>query len=145
MDELIAFMRTHDMPMDALDGAARRVLIFDPEVPGSLQIELGKSENCEIRTVASSFDAGVAAARFAPDVIVVSVSNGLNVCRAVELCQSIRGHESLQTAKVFAVVTNLTPRKRRKLLSHGFDRCLPTPYTASDLAEAIEDEMDLVT
>jgi len=145
MDELVAFMKAHDMPMDELDGAARRVLIFDAEPPAGVDSKLGDSENYEVHLVASGFDAGVAAARVAPHVIVVAVSNGFNACHAARLCESIRGHESLRSAKVFAVVTNLTPRKQQKLLSHGFDRCLPAPYAASDLAEAIEDAMDLVT
>jgi len=145
MDELVAFMKAHNMPMDELDGEERRVLIFDPEAPPAIEAELSESENYEVTTVASSFDAGVAAERLAPHVIVVSVSNGFNVCRAARLCESIRGHESLKAAKIFAVVANLTARKKQKLLSHGFDRCVPAPYAASDLAEVIEDAMDLVT
>ena len=145
MDQLAAFMKENDMPMDALDSATRQVLVFDPEAPKGLSDKLSGMLNREVRTVAGCFDAGLAAREIIPHLIVIALSNGMTACKAVEICRSIRDHDLLKGAKLFAVAANLTPRKRDKLLSNGFDRCLPAPYTAFDLAEVIEDTMNLVT
>jgi len=144
IDQLVAFLKANDMPMDVLDAAARKVLVFDPEVPRAVPNELSGMKNYEVRTAATCFDAGVTAREILPNVIVIAVANGMSTCKAVEIAESVRYHDLLRGVKLFAVVTNLTPRKRDKLLSNGFDRCLPAPYTASDLAEVIEDTMDLV-
>jgi len=145
MDQLAAFMKENDMPMDALDGAARAVLVFDPEAPQRLSGKLSGILNCEVRTAATCFDAGLVAREILPHVIVIALANGMTVCKVVEIARSIRDHDLLKGAKLFAAAANLTPRKREKLLSNGFDRCLPAPYTALDLAEVIEDTMNLVT
>jgi len=132
------------MPMDALDGAARKVLIFDPEVPPTVSNKLSRMEDYEVRTAATCFDAGLAAREVMPHVIAIAVANGMTTCKAIEIARSVRDHDLLKGTKLFAAVTNLTPRKRDKLLANGFDRCLPAPYTALGLAELIEDTMDLV-
>ena len=144
MDQLIAFMKANDMPMDALDGATRKVLVFDPEVPAAVSNELSGMENYEVRIAATCFDAGLAAREIIPHVIVIALANGMTACKAIEIGRSVKDHDLLKGTSLFAVVANLTPRKREKLLSNGFDRCLPVPYTAFDLAEMIEDTMDLV-
>ena len=144
MDQLIAFMKENDMPMDALDGATRKVLVFDPEVPPAVSDELSGMENYEVRTAATCFDAGLVAREIIPHVIVIAVANGVTACKAVEIGRSIRDHDLLKGAKLLAAVADLTPGKRQKLLSNGFDRCLPTPYTALDVAEVVEDTMGIV-
>jgi len=144
MDQLVAFMRANDMPMDVLDSTARKVLVFDPEIPTAVSNKLSRMKNYEVRIAASRFDAGLAAREVIPNVIVIAVANGMTTCKAVEIARSVRDHDLLKGAKMFAAVTNLTPRKRDKLLSNGFDRCLDVPYTAFGLSELIEDAMDLV-
>ena len=144
MDQLIAFMKENDMPMDALDGAAMKVLVFDPEVPAAVSNEFSGMENYEVRTAATCFDAGVTAREIIPHVIVIALTNGMTACKAIEIGRSVRDHSLLRGTKLFAVAANLTPRRRQKLLSNGFDRCLGAPYTAFDLAEVIEDTVDLV-
>ena len=145
MDQLAAFMKENDMPMDALDGATRAVLVFDSKAPKRLSGKLSGMLNCEVRTAATCFDAGLAAREILPHVIVIALANGMTACKSVEIARSIKDHDLLKGTKLFAVAANLTPRKREKLLSNGFDRCLGAPYTALDLAEVIENTMNLVT
>ena len=147
MDLLVAFMKENDMPMDALlDGATRKVLVFDPEIPRAVSDELSGIEDYAVHTAASCFDAGLAAREIIPQVIVIALTNGMTACKAIDIGQSIRDHDLLKGARLFAAVANLTPRKREELLSNGFDRCLPIPYTAIGLAKVItEDTMNLVT
>jgi hypothetical protein len=144
MEQLVAFMKANDMPMDVLDSTARKLLVFDPEIPTAVSNKLSRMKNYEVRIAATCFDAGLAAREVIPNVIVIAVANGMTTCKAMEIAQSVRNHDLLRGAKILAAVTNLTPRKRDRLLSDGFDRCLGAPYTAFDLSELIEDAMDLV-
>ncbi|MCP4378981.1 MAG: helix-turn-helix domain-containing protein [bacterium] len=145
LDGLIVFMKDNDMPTGTLDGTLRKVLLFDPEVSAAVPDELSMLENYEVRTAINCFEAGMLARDFVPNTIVISLSNGVTACKAIEINRSIKDHDLLKNTKLFAVSSNLTPKKRQKLLSNGFDRCLDAPYTAIDLAEMIEDTMTFVT
>jgi excisionase family DNA binding protein len=144
-DRLVVFMKENDIPMAALDSGVRKVLLFDPDISVMVPDELSRLENYEVRTASSCFEAGMIAREFIPNTIVISLGGGMTACKAVEIGQDIRDHDLLTRAKLFAVSNDLTPRKRQKLLSNGFDRCLDAPYTAPDLAEIIEDTMTFVT
>jgi excisionase family DNA binding protein len=144
MDQLIAFMKENELPMDELDGATRKVLVLDPDVSDGMSNELSEMKNYQVSTASTSFEAGLAAREIIPHVIVISLTNGMTVSQAGEIGRSVRDHKLLKDTRMFAAVSDLTPNKQQELLSNGFDQCLPSPYTAIDLSEVIEDSIDLV-
>ena len=144
MDQLIAFMKENELPMDALDGATRKVLVLDPYLPDGVSNEFSEMENYEVSTASTCFEAGLVARDIIPHVIVISLTGGMTVSQAGEIGQSVKDHKLLKGTKMLAAVSDLTPNKQQELLSNGFDLCLPSPYTAIDLTELIEDSIDLV-
>jgi len=143
-DQLVAFMKENNIPMDGLDGATRKVLVMDSEVPTSVYDEFSEMENYQICTASTSFEAGLAAREIIPHVIVIALTNGMTVKQAGEIGRSVRDHNLIKDARLLAAVTDLTGTKQQELLASGFDRCLPAPYTAGELTSVIEDTMDLV-
>jgi len=143
VDELVAFMRRYDIPLDALDEGVCRILIVDAEAGEELAEEINAQGQYEIRTAGTSFQAGALAQEFHPHVIVVAAQHGIG--EAVEICRDIQSHRSLQNAKVIAAVDDLAGRRREELLGSGFNNCLAKPYTAGDLIRAVEETMNLVT
>src|SRR5512140_1458731 len=61
VDQLVAFMRAHGIPLDGLDGGICRVLIVTTGLPAALVEELRPSARYEVRTAANGFEAGAAA------------------------------------------------------------------------------------
>ena len=143
VDQLVAFMRRHDMPMDALDEGVCRILIVDAEAGGKLAEEINAQGQYGVRTAGTSFQAGALVEEFGPHVIVVAAQHGIG--EAMEICRDIQSHRSLQDTKVIAAVGDMPDRWREELLAAGFNNCLSKPYTAGDLIRAVEKTMNLVT
>ena len=137
-------MKQNDMPTDALDGAARKVLVIDPNMPIDLADELSATDNYEITAAATGFDAGLSARETIPHVIVIALTENLTSDHAGVIVRSVRAHDLLSDTVILAAADELTPDKQNELLSVGFDRCLATPYSAASLTDAIENMTDLV-
>jgi excisionase family DNA binding protein len=142
VDQLVAFMRSHGIPLDSLDNGICRILIMDTEVPGELIGAIENLDSYELRTAENGFEAGVVAQQFHPHVIVISVQEG--EAEAAAICQNVKIHAELQSAKVLAAVPELDVNTSEDLLGRGFDGCLAKPYSLRELLEAVEDTTSLV-
>ena len=145
VEHLIAFMRTHGIPLDGLDGGSCRILIMDStRSPSRRELirALGEVQRYEVRAVENGFEAGVSAQQFRPHVIVLDTSDGEQ--EAAAICRNIKSHSELQSAKVIAAAPNLDERSRRQLAGQGFDECLPAHYSLKQLVRAVEDATNLV-
>ena len=142
-EQLVAFMRVHGLPMDALDLGVSRILAVGPDLPPGLIEAVNASEQYELRSAANEFEAGVLAQQFRPHVIVLTLTDGPE--QAAAMCQDIRATAALQSAKVIAATVDVREEARSVLLRHGFDDVLPHPYTVSQLVRAVADATNLIT
>lgn len=143
LSQLLAFMRAHGIPLEALDGGVCRALLVGSILPEIVEM-LNASSRYRVRTAANGFEAGVIAQRFHPHVIVLDVTDA-EQAEAIATCRNIKTSAELATVKVLAAIDESAPGMRQELVSYGFDGCLSKPYTASQLAEAIEEATDLIT
>ncbi len=144
LDQLIAFMRAHGIPLQGLDEGSCRILIIDcgcSQAIGQVAETLGNVERYEVRTATNGFEAGLTAQQFRPHVIVVDASIGQE--EAAVICQNIKSHAELQSAKVIAAVPDPNQPTRQRLIELGFDECLAEPYSAEQLAQIVEDITNL--
>jgi len=142
VDQLIAFMRAHEIPLDGLDGGACRILIMDPSIPRQLVRALAEGDRYEVRIADNGFDAGLAAQRFHPHVILLDASD--MEAEAVAICRNVRAHAELQGVKLLAAVSRLDGSKRDRFTAMGFDGCLAKPYSLKELTIAIEKATNLI-
>jgi len=140
--QLEAFMRAHGIPLDGLDGGSCRVLIVDANADGELMDAMRRWDHYKILTAANGFEAGVVAQRFRPHVILLDV--GPDPDEAINICRDIRSSAELQAAKVIAAGPEGSRQRSAKLMTQGFDAFLAKPYTAAQLAEAIEKATNLI-
>jgi len=144
VEQLLAFMQAHGIPADALDGGTCRVLIVDPSnQAGEIVNELNHSDRYDVRVASTDFEAGVLAQELAPHVIVLDADT--DVHGTGQFIRKVRTTATLRSAKLVAVVENLTPQIREELLSEGFDACLARPFAAGELLDAVEKATDLIT
>jgi len=136
--ELVKFMRAHGIPMDGLSSGRTRVLIVDDEaeVVETLQRVLTEQTNYEIHTAVNGFQAGMAAERVKPHVLLVDVH--LNEGDARGVAKFVRDNENLQITKVIAMSGKLTDGQAQGLRAFGFDGFLKKPFQVRQVVEAIE-------
>jgi excisionase family DNA binding protein len=141
LDSLLAFMRSHGIPLNGIDGGTCRVLLVGEEQIERVAGMMNTAAQYDVRTAANGFEAGVVAQQFRPHVIVLNVE-GRDV-EAAAICRNIKASPSLQGTRVIAVTSVSAVLREGELLSCGFDACLTSPYTPSQLAEAVEGVTDL--
>jgi excisionase family DNA binding protein len=132
-EHLLAFLRAHGIPTDALDSGPCRILVMDPAATLEVVEALGSSDRCEVRTAGNLFEAGLLAQQFRPHVIVLDVGDG---SEAASICRNVKENAALSSARLVAVSAELSGPKAQALLRQGFNAFLPKPYTSAQLAAA---------
>jgi len=144
VNELIRFMKVHNMPAAALPVGKIRVLIVDSDshAAGALIDALQTKADYEVQTVGNNFDTGVVAQKFAPHVLLISLlSGGID---ATGICKSIRANEDLQTIKVIAIANQLSDSESAALLQKGFDACISNTADVTEVVNKIEETTAII-
>jgi excisionase family DNA binding protein len=135
VNELIRFMKAHNIPEAEMLTGKIRVLILDSNEEASLALaEILKTKaSYEVQTVKSNFETGATIQKFVPHVLLVNLlAEGID---AAGICKSIRADEDLQTIKVIALAHHLSDFESSALLKKGFDGYISN---ISDIAEVIK-------
>ena len=143
VEQLVAFMRAHGLPLDSLDGGLCRLLIVDPDAGEELCETLNASGRYQTRRAENGFEAGILAEQFRPHAIVLDISGSLE--EGLAICRNIKANSALQATTVIAASLDEDPEKRRQIVERGFDDVLIKPYSAARLAELIDSLTSLVT
>lgn len=144
LNELIRFMKMHNMPTAAISAGKTRVLIVDSDrhSASSLAETLRTKAGYEVQTVDSNFETGVVAHKFAPHVLLINLlAEGIN---ATEICKNIRQNEDLQTIKVVALANQLSESESAALLQKGFDDYISDPSNGAEVINRIEETTAII-
>jgi DNA-binding NarL/FixJ family response regulator len=142
--ELLRFMKVHNIPTTALEAANIRVLIIDSdmEMAHAIVKALQSKADYQVETAENSFDAGVAAHKLNPHVILLNLlAEGID---ATSLYKYIRGNDQLQSTKVVAVADPLSSTEVAALLKKGFDGFVPRNAEILQIVKAIEQATAIV-
>ena len=144
LSELIRFMKQNNMPMTALPVGKIRVLIVDGSTnsTSALAEDLRNKADYDVQTVASSFETGVIAQKFAPHVMLINLL-AKNI-DAAGICKSIRCDEDLQTIKIIAVAGRLNDPESAALMQLGFDGYVSFPCDAAEVIKKIEETTAII-
>ena len=140
--QLVSFMQAHGLPLDGLDAGRLRILIMDRDIPERIVKAIEDVERYELQRADNGFEAGVAAQRFRPHVIVIDTTTGEG--EAVAICQNIKSHYDLSGIAVIAAVSEMTDQQANRMLAGGFDDCLIKPYTLRQLVQAVETASNII-
>ena len=138
VNELIRFMKAHNIPTTALAAGKIRVIIADSDerTSAALADSLRTKADYEVQITKSTFEAGATAQRFAPHVLLVRLL--AEDIDAAEICKNIRGSEDLQTIKVIAIANQLSDSEAAALLQKGFDGYISSLTDAGEVIRKIE-------
>ncbi len=143
--QLIRFMRQNNMPLDGmLHFTKTRILIVDDEIEivDMLRDLLSQQTTYDVQTARNGFEAGLAAEKFRPHVILLDINlgdiNGREVCRAIRL------NPELQMTKVVAMSGQIAEEESKSLLTQGFEGFLKKPFTIQQVIQSVEDAVAMV-
>jgi excisionase family DNA binding protein len=144
LNQLIRFMKTHGMPLNALMTGCTRVLIVDGEqdIVEVLEKILEDEAKYEVEVARSGFAAGATAEKFKPHVILLDMHLSDVDGRAV--AKHVKSNPDLQLTKVIAVSGKMTDDEAKGLLASGFDGFLRKPFHVRQVIEAVEDAVAVV-
>ena len=144
LNQLIRFMKQHNMPLNGLMTGATRVVIVDDEqdIVEVLERILEDEAKYKVEVAKSGFEAGVIAERFRPHVMLVDMH--LSDIDGREVARQVKTNSDLQLTKVIAMSGKMTDEEAKGLLADGFDGFLKKPFHVRQVIEAIEDSMAVV-
>lgn len=144
LNELIRFMKVHNMPTAELAVGRIRVLIADSNEQTALALAgvLKSKADYEVQTARSSFETGTIVRTFTPHVLLVSfLADGID---AMAVCKGIRENEDLRTIKIIALVNDLGDSEAAALLSRGFDGYVPYSAEPTEVIKRIEEAIAII-
>lgn len=144
LEELIRFMRQHNIPCKGLATGKTRVLIVhgSRSTAESIGQQIQQAGQYEVRIADNSFLAGLAMERFCPHAVVVDLlSRDID---AIGICKAIRNDDQLQSVKLVAITGKLGPSERQALFRKGFDECVEQGSIGADLIRVLDEAVALV-
>jgi excisionase family DNA binding protein len=138
ISELIRFMKAHNIPTDTLDKGHIRVLVIDSNEENCKYLTdmLTTKGAFDIRCVQNSFDAGLLAQKFLPNIILINLMAS-NI-DAHQLCAQIRQNADLKDSKIIAVASGLGENEVSALLKKGFDAAATESRESDQILSAIQ-------
>ena len=137
-EELIRFMKANEIPLDALEGATRRILCVDddPKIVELFRDILGDDPRFAVETCGTGYDAGLMTNSFRPHVIVLDYM--LPDVNGNVVCQRIREHDDLADTKIIFISGVIEPGEVEALMRAGADDFLQKPFDLDELTARIE-------
>jgi len=145
VSQLIRFMRQNNMPLDGMMHFTKtRILIVDDEseIVDMLRDLLSQQTTYDVQVARNGFEAGLAAERIKPHVILLDIN--LGDVNGKEVCKLVRMNPELQMTKVVAMSGQLTDDEAKALLTQGFEGFIKKPFTIQQVIQAIEDAVAVV-
>jgi excisionase family DNA binding protein len=144
LNELIRFMKANNMPTEALAAGKLRVLVLDSDEGSGLGLQesLRTRGGYEVLVARNGFEAGAAAQKFAPHVVLINLlTNGID---AHSICSSMRSSEDLATIKIVALANQLGSQEVAALMHKGFDGYVSNPTDAGEIIRKIEETTAII-
>jgi excisionase family DNA binding protein len=138
LNQLVRFMKEHDIPLNGLKTGNTRVLLVnnEPDLNDVLEKILEDEARYEVEVATNAFAAGLAAERSQPHVMLVDLHlPGLDPHAVADL---VRQSPDLQLTKLIAMSDHLDDLAGGRLTRQGFDAFLRKPFHVRRVIEAVE-------
>lgn len=141
-DELIRFMQSNEIPLDTLEGPAKRILVVDDD-HAILELfvdTLGRDNRYEVQTASTGYDAGMLTESFRPHLIVLDYM--LPDINGNIVCQRLKAREDLASTRIIFVSGVVGEAETQQLLNSGADAFLKKPFRVEELTQRIEELLE---
>ncbi|NNF42853.1 MAG: response regulator [Phycisphaerales bacterium] len=141
--ELLRFMKSNEIPTDALESQTKRVLVVDDDeqIVELFEDLLGSDERFEIKTAATGYDAGLLTEQFKPHLILLDFM--LPDINGNLVCERIKANPDLQDTKVLIISGVVSQDEMSKLTQSGADGFMKKPFDIEKLVMNMEELLQL--
>lgn len=132
-DELLRFMRANGIPLEALEGDLKRVLVVDDDenIASLFSEVLSEDGRYEIRTATTGYDAGLLTANFKPHLILLDyMLPDINGDIVIDRVRSLPGGKDTKILIISGVVNR---DEIAHLLREGADGFIKKPVDLDEL------------
>lgn len=142
VEQLVRFMRSHNIPLNGLETGQTRLLILDPDeaLCTAITESLSQDDRYEVIIAPSTIEAGSKAQEMKPHVLLVDVNHSDIDPQAI--IRWTRCHDEFGDIALVATGANLSEGKGQALLQAGFDAFIPKPFTIQALTDTIDRATD---
>ncbi len=143
-NELIRFMKAHDIPTGDLEKGKLRILIIDSrtEYARRFSNQLQTQGSFDIQCAHNSFDAGLMALKFSPNIILIDLMS--SEIDTGNLCSYVRDCEELTDCTLIALAGGLGPKETAALKNKGFDAVVTEPENINAILTCIQQSCDIL-
>ena len=141
--ELLRFMKTNEIPFDALESGTKRILVVDDDeqIVELLQDVFSRDDRFDVKTAGTGYDAGMLTEQFRPHLILLDFM--LPDINGTLVCQRIKANPDLAETKVIIVSGVVNHEDIQSLKDHGADAFIKKPFDIESLLGQIEDSLQL--
>lgn len=141
--ELIKFMKENDIPLEAIEGSSRRILVVDDDVEilELFRDVLERDGRFEIRTASTGYDAGALTESFRPHLVILDYM--LPDINGDLVCQRLREKEDEIDTKVIFVSGVVNKDEIENLMKAGADDFVKKPFDVQALITRMEELLDI--
>jgi excisionase family DNA binding protein len=142
-NELIRFMKAHDIPTGDLEKGKLRILIIDSRTEYARRFanQLQTQGSFDIQCAHNSFDAGLMALKFSPNIILIDLMS--SDIDSGSLCGYVRECEDLADCTLIALAGGLGPQETAALQQQGFDAVVTEPENMNAILSCIQQTCEI--
>lgn len=139
VEQLIRFMRAHDIPLNGLDAGTTRILVAEQnaDLCDLLARTLASIANYEVRSAENLFEAAFEVATFKPNVMLVDMD--LPGLLLNDVVHTLRDNPDVLPCRLIAMTGPIRDGERHALREQGFDGCVAKPFEASQVLRTIQE------
>lgn len=144
LNNLLQFMKEHNIPMDGIHSGKTRVLVVDDEkdIRDTLSRVLTEQAGYDVRVAATGFQAGIECERFRPHILLLDLH--IDEHAVSNVIDTVRHSDDLAITRIIAMSGKLTDGQAMGLRSQGFDGFLKKPFQVRQVIQEIEKAHALV-
>lgn len=142
-DELIRFMRSNGIPLDALEGGKKRILVVDddPRIVALFEDLLNRDGRFEVKSAMTGYDAGLLTEGFRPDLIILDYM--LPDVNGTVVCQRVRARPETAETRIVFVSGVVNQDEIAGLLKAGGDEFIKKPFNVQSFLSRVAELLGL--
>lgn len=133
-ENLVAFMKAHDVPLRGLEGGGRRRILIvddDPAVLALLEQFFSGLGLFEVATARNGYEAGTKTMAFRPDVLLIDYN--LGDVTGADVARTVRANPHLAGVRILCMSGFLEEARVAEVLREGIDDFVRKPLDLKDL------------
>ncbi len=137
--DLLQFMKSNDIPTDALESTKRRVLVVDDDeqiIELFLDV-LSRDDRFEVKSARTGYDAGMLTEQFRPHLVLLDYM--LPDVNGNLVCDRIRSNPELAGTKIIVISGVVNQDQIDTLLRIGADDFVKKPFNIEKLIERMSE------